>query len=78
MSGFSDRLAHFDAVFLDNVVDTEIEAAYLAAKSGDKAAYRALTEIAALGWTDELSTTRQIQADRALSILYWFSLGRVK
>lgn len=68
-----DALLQLEDVFLGNVHDEAVREAYLAARRGERAGWKALTEIAAPAWKGDVKASpQQVKADRALQLLYWF------
>jgi hypothetical protein len=75
-----DRLIAVEEKFLAEVEDDEIQGLYLAARRGNKDAFRALVEIAMPGWGVGTGKTgdrpgpmnpREAKADTAIEIFYW-------
>ena len=63
-----DALLSLETVFRDHVEDDEIWQAYVAARQGDKHAFRTLLEIAREGWSGTPATTRPAKADKAIAM----------
>ena len=70
-----EELRSLEQVFLKRVKDDDIRSAYLAARKGDPASFRALMTIAAEGPCDDQASPRQVQADIAVDIVRWFRMA---